>query len=407
MGLVHIDEDLAYDEIFSLISGQWENGLIAQITFNPEETKYFPGPQFWGTEAFSTGEIITSGITQPPLLGYSVAYVYKHAKNRTKATKFLKRVLPHVLKYHDYLSRYRDPETSGLLTIVHPWESGTDNSPRWDIPMQNIPIADIPNHVKEIVQTQRTDMQLGDAQDRPGIADYYRYIYLVDLYRSWKWDYEKIVTQSPFAVKDILFSSLWCASNEALVDVLISIGETTDAKRCKSWAEQTRLALIGSWDKKAGQFAEIDVSRGQYTVIPEDTIAQFIPIFAGAYTEEQFTILLKKLRDKKLYASRVPIPSTGLDSQKFDLTRYWRGPSWPITNLFLIEGMKRRIDDPVAQEFAKQLIEKTLSMIAANGFFEYYNPTGDAIQRQTLGFGSFSWTAAILLYLLHSSRHPS
>src|SRR4051812_22107594 len=58
MGLVHIDEELAFDEIRSLLSGQWENGLVAQITFNPTEKKYFPGPEFWGTEKFASGEII-------------------------------------------------------------------------------------------------------------------------------------------------------------------------------------------------------------------------------------------------------------------------------------------------------------------------------------------------------------
>ena len=56
MGLVFVDEQRAFDELKSLVSGQWENGLIAQITFNPKETKYFPGPKFWGTEKFANGE---------------------------------------------------------------------------------------------------------------------------------------------------------------------------------------------------------------------------------------------------------------------------------------------------------------------------------------------------------------
>jgi hypothetical protein len=37
-----------------------------------------------------------------------------------------------MLAFHRYLLTARDPEKSGLVTIFHPWESGFDNSPRWD-----------------------------------------------------------------------------------------------------------------------------------------------------------------------------------------------------------------------------------------------------------------------------------
>src|SRR5947207_2543766 len=34
-GLVHLDPRLAHDELRATISGQWENGLIPHITYNP------------------------------------------------------------------------------------------------------------------------------------------------------------------------------------------------------------------------------------------------------------------------------------------------------------------------------------------------------------------------------------
>ena len=43
---------------------------------------------------------------------------------------FLHDIYPRLLAWHRYLLTYRDPEESGLVTIYHPWESGTDNSPR-------------------------------------------------------------------------------------------------------------------------------------------------------------------------------------------------------------------------------------------------------------------------------------
>ena len=41
-------------------------------------------------------------------------------------------LFPRLRAWHRYLASERDPDGSGLLVIYHPWESGTDNSPRWD-----------------------------------------------------------------------------------------------------------------------------------------------------------------------------------------------------------------------------------------------------------------------------------
>jgi hypothetical protein len=32
----------------------------------------------------------------------------------------------------------RDPEKTGLVTILHPWESGLDDSPVWDYALSQI-----------------------------------------------------------------------------------------------------------------------------------------------------------------------------------------------------------------------------------------------------------------------------
>ena len=43
-------------------------------------------------------------------------------------------------KYLEWFIRYRDPKKTGLISILHPWESGYDNSPLWDKPMSKIKI---------------------------------------------------------------------------------------------------------------------------------------------------------------------------------------------------------------------------------------------------------------------------
>jgi len=406
MGLIHIDEDRAYDELLALVSGQWPNGLIAQITFNPKETKYFPGPQFWGTEKFANGEIITSGITQPPLLAISANYVYQNSKKPEKAEKFLKKILPAIVKYHDYLKKYRDPEDSGMLTVVHPWESGLDNSPRFDAPLANIPLETIPDEVKVLVNQFRSDDKIGDAKHRPGMDDYYRYMYLVHLFKSWDWDYTKIIQQSPFAVKDILFNSLWYKANESLAQLLTSAGNFELVEKYANWAIQTQNALKNLWDEKVQIYTDLDVSLGKHEPIRENTIANFTTLWANVPDDKQVKLLLKKLADPKQFWPAYPVPTTALNSPKFELIRYWRGPTWPITNIFVIEGLANYISDTLAEKLYNELIAKTLNMIAQNGFFEYFDPTKGSARPgkdldASLGFGTFSWTAAISLYLSH------
>jgi glycogen debranching enzyme len=400
MGLVYLDEDLAMDELRSLISGQWENGLIPQITFNPNEKKYFPGPQFWGTEDFAHGDIMTSGLTQPPLLGVAVATVYRQAKDRKKAEAFLADLLPAVRRYHEYLKTFRDPEDSGLLTIIHPWESGTDNSPRFDQALERISLDEIPESIKAMVRENRTDDKEGDATHRPRLHDYYRYMYLVSLFRSRNWDYEKIVKESPFAMKDILVSSIWCRANREIAALLEDQGERQAAARFRTWAEQSTIALKNTWNTEAQLFTDTDVSLGKNISVLENTIAKFLPLYANAVSPDQARILINKLSDPLEYASTLPVPSTALNNPKFDLARYWRGPTWPITNLFIIDGLEAY---PEYKKLQRSLLEKTLSVIAERGFFEYYNPVGEQVHldevQETLGFGSFSWTAAIFLYL--------
>src|SRR3712207_7897840 len=61
-----------------------------------------------------------------------------------RSGRFLEANYPRLLAWHRYLATARDPEGSGLVTIYHPWESGTDNSPRWDSALENVVVGELP-----------------------------------------------------------------------------------------------------------------------------------------------------------------------------------------------------------------------------------------------------------------------
>lgn len=409
LALNQIHPTWAYDDAYSLLAGQWKNGLIGHITFNPDEENYFPGPQFWGTEKESQHGVISTGIIQPPLLAMSVGYLYAHAKDRKRVEKFIEDALPGVVKYHQYLKTYRDPEDCGLISIVHPWESGEDNSPLWDEVLATIKMEDIPAEVIETVKTSRKDLELGSSQDRPQVIDYNRYIYLVDLYKKLDWDYTKIIQETPFAVKEVHTNSIWARANEELGNLLTALGREEEGKLYLSWATQTRKAIQDLWDPETQLYTALSVGKGREMTIREDTLAQFMPFYANAVREDVLPVLLKKLTDPQQYWSVYPIPSVPITSPKYEVARYWRGPMWPITNYFLIDGLNYYKDRAECKKIQEELLTKTLSTIEQFSFHEHYDPlTGIADSyfkdRSGMGFQSFTWSAAIYIYLVNNYK---
>ena len=404
MGLVHFNEEAAFNELLSLTAGQWNNGLMPHIIYNPGETRYYPPADQWQTTRFTRNDIKTSGITDPPLLAISVEYVCNHASDEKKKRDFINSILPSIMAYHNYLKRYRDSEDCGLLTIVHPWESGTDDSPRWDSILKRIDLNTIPTNIKADVDLHRKDSRHHISQERPTEDDYYRYIYLIELFKDLAWDYTKIVQETPFAAKDILFNAIWERANEALAALLHTYGKQEEANNYQRWAEQTRKALTNTWSEEHNQYCDIDVTQGRHQAIAVPTNAIFMPLSAGAVTDKQLDILLHRLSLADEFATEYPVPSTAINSQYFDKERYWRGPTWPITNLFIIDGLQRykTRHKNVAQR-ANFLTTKTIQMIRDNGCWEYFDSTDHVTEGNTIGrgFSSFSWTAAILIQLIY------
>ena len=53
------------------------------------------------------------------------------------------------LAWHLYLATARDPEGSGLVTIYYLWESGTDNSPRFDTALEAVEVGEMPHYERQ------------------------------------------------------------------------------------------------------------------------------------------------------------------------------------------------------------------------------------------------------------------
>src|ERR687893_2593938 len=145
IGLAHLDTRRATEELRGLFRHQWKNGKVPHIVFNPHAPpdSYFPGAEHWVNAGLfpdaPAPPPYTSALCQPPTHAIGALKVFETARRRDRdeAMAFLREIYPKLLRWHRYLATARDPEGSGLVTIYHPWESGTDNSPRWDQALHN------------------------------------------------------------------------------------------------------------------------------------------------------------------------------------------------------------------------------------------------------------------------------
>ena len=137
LGRSWYDQPRAQQELETLFRAQWSNGMVPHIVFNPSvaEDAYFPGPAFWQSSTRSPHaprDVETSGITQPTIHAHAALEMHRHAHDPDASVAFLRWLYPRLVAQHRYMLDARRPAGTRLAVMVHPWESGLDNSPAWD-----------------------------------------------------------------------------------------------------------------------------------------------------------------------------------------------------------------------------------------------------------------------------------
>ena len=73
LGLAQVEPERGRAEVRSLLSGQWNDGMVPHIVFHVPAPDYFPGAELWDSAACEQApEVPTSGLTQPPVLASAV-----------------------------------------------------------------------------------------------------------------------------------------------------------------------------------------------------------------------------------------------------------------------------------------------------------------------------------------------
>ncbi|GGL02468.1 MGH1-like glycoside hydrolase domain-containing protein [Planomonospora parontospora] len=384
LGLARRAPRRAGEELLSLLTGQWGTGMVPHIVFHPALAEsYFPGPSVWrsaGHPAAPRG-VPTSGLTQPPMQALAAWRVWRHTRDtadREEGDAFVRRLHPMLAAQHDYLAACRDLGGGGLAAIVHPWESGMDDSPAWDDPLEalaGVRDARLPG--------EPSDRRPGDHHDR--------YVWLALRYRDSGYDAAYLRQDHPFAVEDPMFNGIWLASCHALAELAPVAG--ADPRPYGEAAERIRAALLERlWS--GGVFQARDLCAGR--LIPVCTVGGFGPMLDPGMPADRVAELVGVLESARFMgAAGYPVPSCEIRASRFDRSRYWRGPSWVNTNWLLRRAAALHGRD----DLARRLGAATLRLVRQSGFRECFDPF-DGSGR---GGRDFSWSAALTLDLLADS----
>src|SRR3954471_2618771 len=265
IGLAYVNPARAWRDLRSLFEAQWPDGRVPHIVFDPgtAEDDYFPGPGFWRVPAYGKRPAHGStGLVQPPLHAIAAWEVYRRADapgtaRAREAQPELAWLYPRLVAQQEYLTGRRNAGGAGLASIVHPWESGLDNSPAWDAAMSAVP-AD-PSLLKRY---HRRDLEVADAAHRPTDTDYSRYVGLVLSYRDGGYSDTDLVQRHDFVVECPSFNAILGAAEMALAQIAGVVGADPDAHHRR--ARRITQAIVDRlYDPATRTFRVRDVRTGR------------------------------------------------------------------------------------------------------------------------------------------------
>lgn len=345
--LSHFNLEDAKKELFSLVSHQFESGMIPHVTY----WEKVPGviDIDWGREG-------TSSITQPPMLAYAVWEIYK----KDKDIDFLKKMYPHLYHYYNYLLIERDPRRNHLIGIINPDESGEDNSPRFDTPLGLPPVHTLEENFRKRIE-------------------------FFDKNRTCNFD-APFCMKNYFWVKDVPFNSIFVENLRLLSLIAKDAGYVEDSLH---YEEQRALCIKAMRERMFEDGLFWSTYGMDYTKIKIKTWAIFSPMFAEILTKEEALMLVENyLKNPEEFGTSYTIPTVSVSEPTFDPLGFWRGPVWMSTNWFVYKGLLKYGFVTEAEKIREQSTE----LIKKNGFKEQFHPiTGNG-----LGAENFTWGAIIL-----------
>jgi hypothetical protein len=393
IGLARHDAERAAGELRALFRGQWANGMLPHMIF-ANDVRDVGSRRIWQSKrhADAPRDVETSCITQPPIAAIAVARVAEALPTEARR-RFLDEAFPRLVAYHSWMYRERDLHRHGLVTLIHPWECGLDTTPPWMLQLRRMrrPFwlrAALKLRLARMARFFRRDTRFAPAAERTSDDDGLRMLVLVRRAKRHGFDLRRMPPRDSVLIEDLAFNALLVVANRAVEALAGELELRLDPALTERF-RSTEVALEELWDERTRQYYSRLTTTGRLLELP--TVATFLPLWAaprGPRAQE----VVEMFSDGSGYWPRFPVPSVPTDADHFEVSRYWKGPTWVNMNWAIIQGLRAAGHTEVAAD----LRTRTLDMVDGAGFAEYFS----ALSGEGYGAPEFSWTAALVCDLI-------
>ncbi|WP_237144699.1 amylo-alpha-1,6-glucosidase [Pontibacter pamirensis] len=302
-----------------------------------------------------------SALVQPPLVAEAVQRIYKH----TQDLAFVRKMLPKLKAYFDWLHRNRDFEGEGLLSIISPYESGMDWKASFD------PVLGF--------KRGKGDWRLFSKVTWLEVGNFRKGYNLKRLYK-----------QDKFIVKDVAFNTIYAQNLQALSELCKASGDG-EADKYQGRSEQCCKSIL-KYMYHEEDAAFYDLAGHEMKQLRVCTATIFFPIALPSIPHHiSEAVLQRHLLHKDGFSVPFTIPSLSVREPAFDPGEslyIWRGPTWVVFNWFMQDFLLKK---GYRQE-AQALLLSVKRLISKSGFREYYNPfTGEGN-----GAKDFTWSGLVV-----------
>jgi hypothetical protein len=336
----HLGEpERATAELAAVFARQGPDGFVPHMT-------YWTAPHvaggFWGRDGVSC-------ITQPPMYGHALAELSR--AGITVPNELVTAARRGLV----FLLEARRAGGAGGVRIVHPWESGCDDSPRWD--------AWCPGPAWDLTAWRAAKSAMVGALAADG--------------RRHAADATGPTSNPMFSVESAGFTALVAFNAAELASVT---GDTT----LRLAADELADVLVSRWQPEVSTWADASVDgRVGSSVRTADSLLPALVVNDRA----QVAAALAQLADPDAFGG--PFGPAGVHrlEPSFDPDRYWRGPVWPQVAYLLWLAACRAGHAEVAASLAAD----TALGAVRSGWSEHWHPDTAVAQ----GAAPQSWTGLV------------
>ena len=310
----------ALAELTSVLSLRDGAGFVPHMGYQLDPHRH---AELWGRPG-------SSSITQPPMYGHALAEI------RRRGVPVPDELWDAASSGLRFLLRDRARTAHGLVQVVHPWETGCDDSPRWD------------------------DLCPGDG-------------FALDRWRHFKNDLLASIVRGPlgeplrnpaFAVGSVGFNALVAWNARELTDVTGDNELAADAAELVEAIEQRWSAADATW---------VDDGPTEHGSGRTRTADALLPMLVARDASAR-AVVVESLLDNDAHGAAYGPRGVHRGDPSYDPRSYWRGPVWPQVAYLLWVATTRSSSTSTESSVGETIRRATVAGAARSGLAEYWDP---------------------------------